>query len=220
MAALHPGRNPAGHALETRMVAQLRRYFEVRSVGVLPVEPMHIEAADPQSGVNHDLLLQERAPELLHRLNSLRKLKAQYCSWRAAGWEPDMVLVYNLSPIYNQFLLWLRRQPQHPKLVLMLLDSANLGQRMPRLKQLRRRLKPMYVPDQEMLPSFDACVGLSRSVEHYFQPRQVPFMWMPGACAPSRALNAQNSVQEERDNGPLQLGYFGALGAHAGVEPL
>lgn len=219
VAALNPGLNPAGHALETQMMIELREHFEVRSAGVLPLDPPSIEAADPASGIVHDVILLEKAPELYHRFRSLACLKAQYRRWGASGWEPDAVLVYNLSPIYNQFLLWLRRHPHCPKLVLLLLDSPSLGVPMHRWKRFRRRFKPMYTPDYDMIWRFDACIGLSRTTEKYFRPRQVPFLWMPGGCTPARAAQADENVFEER-NGSMRLGYFGALAEHAGVRPL
>jgi len=220
MAALHPGRNPAGHALETQMVAELRRYFEVRSVGILPMEPEQTDLADPASGIAHELLLQERAPELWHRFVSLARLKREYRAWSASGWEPDAVLVYNLSPVYNQFLRWLQRQPCRPKLVLLLADSSNLGQPTRRLKAFRRRLKPMFTPDADMITRFDACVGLSRGVQRYFEPRQIPFLWMPGGCNPSRAVRDHKPNHSEPSQAARRFGYFGSLGAHSGVRQL
>jgi glycosyltransferase involved in cell wall biosynthesis len=220
VASLYPNLNPAGHALETQMISQLRRHFDIRSVGVLPVEPPEFEAANPASGIAHDLLLLDKPPELCHRLHSLTRLKNQYRAWRRTGWEPDLVVVYNLSPIYNQFIVWLRGQSKSPKLVLLLLDSADLGQKTRWLKQVRRRFKPMFTPDAEMISCFDACVGLSRTVEQYFQPRQIPFLWMPGGCTPGRAItNGASTAPFERQDSP-KFGYFGALGAHAGVKPL
>jgi hypothetical protein len=220
VAALHPGINPAGHALETQMVAELRQYFDIRSAGVLPFEPPQLSPAEPRSGIPHELLLVEKAPELFHRFRSLIRLKAQYQRWRAQGWEPETVLVYNLSPIYNQFVLWLRRQARCPRLVLLLLDSPNLGVSIPRFKRFRHRFKPMHVPDGEMIRRFDACVGLSKEVEHYFEPMRLPFLWMPGGCTPLRACDAVSRDPEAATSGPMRLGYFGALAPHAGVEPL
>jgi hypothetical protein len=219
VAALNPGINPAGHALETRMLGELREQFEVRSAGVLPLYPPIVEAADPASGVAHDLILLEKPPELFHRFRSLACLKAQYRRWRDEGWVPDMVLVYNLSPIYNQFLLWLRRDPKCPRLVLLLLDSPSLGVPNQRWKSFRRRFKPMYTPDSEMISRFDACIGLSKMTERYFRPRRVPFLWMPGGCAPDRARIDESGEFKPR-NGSLRLGYFGSLADHAGVGPL
>ena len=219
MAALNPGLNPAGHALETQMMSELREYFEVRSAGVLPLEPPALEGPDPKSGIAHDIILLEKPPELYHRLRSLSCLKAQYRRWRSMGWEPEVVLVYNMSPIYNQFLRWLRRHPKCPKLVLLLLDSPNLGTPVHRWKQFRRRFKPMYTPDSDMIWRFDACIGLSKVTEQYFRPRNVPFLWMPGGCAPARACRPDSPAVDQR-NGSVRLGYFGALADHAGIRPL
>ena len=181
--------------------------------------PPRIPMADPSSGIAHDVILLEKPPELYHRFRSLACLKTQYRRWRATGWEADIVLVYNLSPIYNQFLLWLQKHPKRPKLALLLLDSPNLGVPIHRWKKFRRRFKPMYKPDDEMIWAFDACIGLSRSTERYFRPRKVPFLWMPGGCTPSRARNSDDEPFCER-NGSMRLGYFGALADHAGVRPL
>lgn len=217
--ALYPGINPAGHALETQMMGELRKYYEVRSVGLLPLEPPQLQGADPASGIAHDLLLVERPPELWHRLRSVVRLKQQYRRWLSDGWSPDLVLVYNLSPVYNQFLLWIKQHSRHPKLVLLLLDSPNLGQKLPWLKRTRRRFKPMFVPDDKMITRFDACVALSRPTEQYFAPAGVPFLWMPGGCSPNRAL-AKPIVSRGNSREPVRFGYYGSLGAHAGVKQL
>jgi len=201
------------------MVTELRRHFDIRSSGVLPFIPTRLETADASSGIEHELVLLERAPELVHRFKSLIRLIAQYNRWQGQDWEPDAVLVYNLSPIYNQFVLWLRRQRRRPKLVLLLLDSPNLGVETPWFKRFRRRFKPMHVTDSNMLGHFDACIGLSRAVERYFGPKQVPFLWMPGGCSPRRACS-RSPDSDRNDNSPIRLGYFGALAAHAGVKPL
>jgi hypothetical protein len=219
VAALNPGLNPAGHALETQMMAQLREYFDVRSAGVLPLEPPSIVRADPGSGIAHDIILLEKPPELYHRFRSLACLKGQYRRWLSTGWEPDIVLVYNLSSIYNQFLLWLRRHPKCPKLVLLLLDSPSLGVPVHRWKRFRRRFKPMYTPDCDMIWRFDACIGLSKTTAKYFRPRNVPFLWMPGGCTPERACHSDVLPLDHR-NGSVRMGYFGALADHAGVRPL
>jgi len=201
------------------MMGELRERFEVRSAGVLPLQPPKIEAPDPTSGIMHDVILLEKPPELFHRFRSLACLKSQYRRWGADGWQPDVVLVYNLSPIYNQFLLWLRRHMNCPRLVLLLLDSPNLGVPLHRWKRFRRRFKPMYTPDSEMIWRFDACIGLSRFTERYFKPRNVPFLWMPGGCTPARVDQPSSRRFEER-NGSMRLGYFGALADHAGVRPM
>jgi glycosyltransferase involved in cell wall biosynthesis len=217
--ALHPGVNPAGHAFETQMLTALRPRLEIRSVGLLPFAVREAPRdADLASGVPHEILLEDRAPEIYFRWRSIRLLKQQYLRWVAAGWEPGLVLVYNLSPVYNHFVRWLRRQPKRPALVLLLLDSSQLGEPMPPLKRLRYRFKPLVVPDEAMIAEFDACIGLGRESERYFAPRGVPFLWMPGACTPERAPRPATETPIAGE--PLCFGYFGALAAHAGVMDL
>lgn len=221
MQAMFPGTNPAGHGFETQMVAALRPHFEIRSAGVLPTQipPLPL-AADPASGVDHKVILLDRPPELWHRLRSVAKLKQQYRLWRAAGWAPDAVLSYNLSPIYNNFLRWLRGQPACPKLVVLLLDSSHLGRTLPPFKRFRYRFKPLVIPDAEMVREFDGCIGLSRSTEQFFSPRGIPFLWMPGGCTPARACREPPGPAHGEAQAPISFGYFGALAAHSGVMPL
>lgn len=217
--AQFPEINPAGHAFETQMLAALRAHFEIKSAGVLPVvAPKIPQPTEAASGVAHELVLLERAPELWHRLRSLAQLKRHFRQWLAAGWRPDAVLVYNFSPIYNNFLRWLKRQPSPPKFILLLLDSAHLGRALPRWKRLRHRLKPLVIPDAEMLGEFDACIGLSQAAEKFFAPRQVPFLWMPGGCQPERAPT--ENAPASCDSSPIRFGYFGALAPHSGALPM
>ncbi len=218
--ALYPAVNPAGHSFETQMIAALRPYFDIRSVGVLPRRPPCHPVSHSTPGIAHNLILLDKPPEVLHRFRSLARLKAEYRSWHLSGWEPTVVLVYNLSPIYNQFVLWLCNERQRPKLALLLLDSPSLGRQLPWLKRLRYRFKPMVVPDAEMISRFDACIGLSRATERYFRPREIPFLWMPGGCTPARATQEVNVPMSPPETGPIRFGYFGALAAHAGVEGL
>lgn len=219
LSALHPDINPAGHGLETQMVAALREHFEIRSAGLLPFQIHELPAnADPASGVAHDLLLVDGPPELWHRSISLRQLKRAYLEWCDAGWRPAAVLVYNLMPVYNQFVRWLRRQPDRPKLVLLLLDSSQLGKKISTSKRLRYRLKPFAVLDEEMLGEFDACIGLSVGVEKYAKAHQLPFLWMPGACTPAHAPSP--STNTEAMTGSIRFCYFGALAPHAGIVEL
>ncbi|MBI3415746.1 MAG: glycosyltransferase family 4 protein [Verrucomicrobia bacterium] len=218
MQAQFPGVNPAGHAFETQMLAALRAHLEIKSVGVLPVSPPFCPLpTNPASGVAHDLVLLDRAPELWHRFRSLLQLKRQFRRWLTTGWRPNAVLVYNLSPIYNNFLRWLRRQPAPPKLILLLLDSAHLGRTLPRWKRLRHGFKPLVIPDAEMIGEFDACVGLSQAAEKFFAPRGIPFLWMPGGY---RAELAPCGDEFAADTSPIRFGYFGALASHSGVLPL
>ena len=219
LSSLHPSINPAGHRWETEMVAALRSHFEIRSAGILPFPVHELPGnADPTSGIAHDLLLVDKSPELWHRANSLRRLERAYLQWRDAGWRPTAVLVYNLMPVYNQFVRWLHRQPERPKLVLLLLDSSQLGKKISPSKRLRYRLKPFAALDEEMLGEFDACIGLSAGVEKYAKAQQLPFLWMPGACMPTRA--PAPVAESEPLTGPIRFCYFGALAPHAGIIEL
>ncbi|HZQ48630.1 MAG TPA: glycosyltransferase [Verrucomicrobiae bacterium] len=217
---LHPGINIAGHGLETQMIRELRAHCEIRSVGVLPVEAPPLPGADPASGVAHDLLLLDKAPELFHWYRSLIQLKRQYHRWCAEGWMPDAVLVYNLSPIYNNFLRWLKKRKPHPKLILLLLDSAQLGQPLSPTRRFRQRFKPMIIPVEEMIGDFDGCIGWSRSAEKYFTPRNIPFFWMPGGVTPHRAALARKKAGDGAGDDPIRFAYFGALAEHAGIKAL
>jgi glycosyltransferase involved in cell wall biosynthesis len=150
----------------------------------------------------------------------LWRLIRQYLIWQEAGWAPDVVLVYNLAPIYNYFIRWLHRQANRPVLVLLLLDSPQLGRPLPWLKRLRYHFKPLVVPDAEMLDQFDGCIGLSPTVAEYFRPLGVPFLWMPGGCAPDRATTLPPPAAVPDPAEPIRFGYFGALASHAGVGEL
>lgn len=212
-----PDVNPAGHAFETQMIGELRRHFEIKSAGTLPFTVgVADQSPNPSAGVNHDLLLVEKPPEILHRWRSSGALRRWYQAERAAGWQPAAVFVYNLSPIYNQFIRWLRGQPDRPRLVLLLADSATLGRAIPRGKCFRQRFKPMVIPDAEALALFDACVALSRETEPFFAATKTPWLWMPGGCVPEQVPG----VPGPRPDGPVTFGYFGSLASHAGVRQL
>ena len=218
--ALHPTLNVAGHAFETQMVGALRAHFEIRSVGLLPAEVSSTAISDTSPGVDHDVVLIEKRPELLSRARALARLKKQYLEWRAAGWVPEAVLVYNLSPVYNGFIRWLRRQSACPRLVLLLLDSPTLGEHTPPWKKFRHRFKPLTYFEDEMIGYFHACVGLSPAVERFFSARQIPFLWMPGGCTPSRANALVARAESVITGNPIQFGYFGWLGPHTGIQEL
>jgi glycosyltransferase involved in cell wall biosynthesis len=222
--ALHPDLNPAGHLFETNLVAALRPFFEIRTVGMLPLRaPAPVPGADPASGVAHDLVLEDLPPAHVRRRLALAQLERRFRQWRAAGWQPDAVLAYNLTPVYNAFIRRLRSQGVRARRVLLLLDSSQLGRRPSLGRRLRRLLKPLAVADEAMLGEFDACVGLSRDAERYFRPGGRPYLWMPGACRPERAPAgaAEPAGGEAADPAaPIRFGYFGAIAEHAGIFEL
>jgi len=215
----HPGVNPAGTLFEHQLTAALDRHFEIERVMTLPF-PAAAESrrgrAEP--GDARALWLEDRSPELWHRLKACHRLKAHYRRRRAAGWTPDAVLVYNFSPVYNEFVCWLRTQADRPRLILLLLDSTQLGASPSAWKRFRHRFKPLAVPESEMLGQYDGCIGLSRSTSRHLSSKDVPFLWMPGACDPSRTNRLESGDDEVR--GPIRFCYFGALAAHAGVLEL
>jgi glycosyltransferase involved in cell wall biosynthesis len=217
VSTLHPELVNGGHIVETNMFHSMRPWFDVRSVGVASQDLKSLDT-DPNSsfGIAHDLQLQDCAPEVLTRRASLQRLKEQYQDWITAGWKPDIVLVFNFSPIYSAFVRWLRRQPGRPALVLYLADAATLGERIPLFRRLRYRFKPMAWFEDEMLVQFDACVGVSVETEHYFKERNQPWYWYPGGVDPHRAIRAQSLA--ERDN--VVFGYLGSLSEYAGLPDL
>ena len=214
VASAFPEVSPAGHGFETSLIAALAPHFEIQSAGLLPAAESEFPATrDDSPGVPHQLLLVDQAPELYHRWRSSRRLRHWYQGLQRDGWEPDAVLVYNLPAVFNDFIRWLHRQPGRPATVLLLADSSTLGRKLSATKRLRYRCKPMTWLDDEMLPCFDACVGLSRDTRRFFAPRNAPWLWLPGACNPDEAPPAFAPAHA----GPIRFGYFGALAGHSGV---
>ena len=82
------------------------------------------------------------------------------------------------------------------------LDSAQLGKPLSRGKRFRYRFKPFITPDEEMLDSFDACIGLSRGVGKFATARRQEFLWMPGGCTPERFKAAATAGEK----GPIRSG--------------
>ncbi len=213
--------NPAGHAFETGLVQALSNHFQVRSIGLLPGEARGVEFRQTGSeGIAHDLTLFEYFPDVWSRLNAVVRIKQAYRRWSREGWEPDAVMTYNLSPVFNAIIRWLRAQSHRPTRIVLLADSSRLGWPMPPLKALRYRLKPLVVPDAQAIRWFDACIGLSRTSERFFCARNVPFLWMPGACRSSAAIEGQDADATTLEGGPTRFGYFGALADHSGVLAL
>ena len=219
---LHPGINPAGHTFEVGMLEELSRLCDLRSVTTLPVRLAERAASSPPNasqGWPHDLVLLDAPPHLLNRWRSIRQLRRWLEQQTRTGWRPDVVMVYNAMPIHNAFVRG-RRDTQGPARVLLMLDSPRLGQRQSLSKRIRTRLTPYRHSEDEMLTSFEGCIGLSREMGRHFTPRNIPFLWMPGGCSQSRAALAQEPVLTEDPKRSLRFGYFGSLGPHAGAVEL
>lgn len=214
---LFPDHQPAGHLVQTSLVKSIKPWFEVRSVGCSGLALKTLPpASDGAFGLNNELNLTDKAPEAYHRRRSLWRLRRAYSAWRAEGWRPDIVLVCNLSPIYDGFVRWLRRHPSPPVLALYLADSNTLGMKVRWSKRFRYRFKPLVYPEAEMLPYFDACAAVSPGTRTFFSARKVPWLWLPNGCDPRRALRPDDVVLE----GPVRFGYIGGLGAYAGAAEL
>src|SRR6185436_9610590 len=128
VAALFPESQPAGHYIETNLVESVRPWFDIRSVGVSGVDIEILELdANSSPGLPHALNLLDKPPEIVVRRKSLARLKRSYLRWQQSGWKPDLVVVCNLSPIYNAFVRWLRKQRQRPAIVLYLADSTGIN---------------------------------------------------------------------------------------------
>lgn len=215
---LHPGLNPAGHNFETGLMRAFPKDWDIRSVGILPVEPPDNIDPAKSPGLPHALVLQDRKPEQIHRRLALRRLIQAFQQWEQAGWVPDAVLVYNLSPVYNGFIRWLARKSraQRPKLIVLFADSSTLGHPVSWSKRLRYRFKPLVFPEEEMLRLFDGTIALSRDTRWFWDANNIPWLWMPGGCDPALAP-AHNAPAPSTE---VAFGYFGALAAHAGILPL
>lgn len=213
-----PSLNQAGHPNETRLAEALSRLAEVSTVGMLAREIFgKLEPRDDSIGLEHELLLWDRRPELWHRWHSWRQLRRFYLEKTARQGMPDVLLVKNLGPVYNCFVRWLRRQHPRPLIVLILADAGTLGQKIPFAKRLRFAFKPMITLDEgKSMLWFDACISYGIGTRCYFEPRGVPWMWMPSAFNFRYNPPPANFAQ----TGPIQFGYFGQLDERTSVLPM
>ncbi len=212
-----PSVNPAGHATETRFTEALAKYASVKTVGHLPAEVReHLEPKDDSFGVEHALLLWEGRTRVWHDWLAWRQLRRFYLQETMAGNVPDVVLVRNLNPVFNQFTRWLRGRSPRPVIVLVLADSSTLGMKVPLTRRLRYRFKPMQTMDASAIKWYDACIGFGANTRRYFEPRGVPWMWMPSA--PN--FNYAPPPPGAAPSGPIRFGYFGSLAEHAAVLPM
>ena len=210
-----PAVNPAGHANETRMLQALGRLTQLSSVGLLPEETFgHLEPRDDSFGLEQDLLLWERKPELWHRWRSWRRLRHFYLAKIAGESVPDVLLVRNLNPVFNHFVRWLRRQKPRPVIILVFADSATLGRSVSFSRRLRYSLKPMQMLDDDAIGLYDGCISYGLGTRPHFESLGIPWMWMPSAFN----FQYQPPPPDPAQTGPIRFGYFGALAEHAAVR--
>ncbi len=212
-----PSLNPAGHATETRMIQALSQQTRMVTVGLLPGGVWgKLEPRDDSFGWEHELLLWQRKPELWHRWRSWRQLRRFYLERTAREGGFDVVLVRNLSPIFNHFIRWLRRQRPRPLIALVLADSGQLGEKISIARRLRYRLKPMQTLDGEAILRYDACISFGIDTKRYFESRGVPWLWMPSAFN----FRYDPPPADPAPGQPIRFGYFGSLAEHACIIPL
>jgi len=210
-----PSLNPSGHATETRFGEALGKLTELKSVGLLPGEVWgNLEPADGSIGLNHELLLWERKPELWHRWRSWRQLRQYYLEEVSRTGPIDVVLVRNLTPVFNCFVRWLRQQRPCPRIVLIFADSSTLGRKMKFSRRLRYAFKPMQIPEERAIGAFDGCISFGIGTREYFESRGIPWLWMPSAFNFYYEPGAAAA-----QTGPIRFGYFGALAEHASILP-
>ena len=89
-----PTLNQAGHPNETRLAQALSGLAKVSTVGMLAREIFDkLEPRDESIGLEHELLLWDRRPELWHRWNSWRQLRRFYLEKTVRDGIPDVLLV-------------------------------------------------------------------------------------------------------------------------------
>ncbi len=209
--------NPSGHATETRFGQALARLADVSTVGLLPGDVFgQLEPRDNSLGLEHELIIWERKPELWHRWLSWRQLRRFYLEKVAREGVPDVLLVRNLSPVFNRFVCWLRGERKRPVAALILADSTTLGKHVSLSRRLRYALKPMQNLDARAILWYDACISFGIGTKRFFEPRGIPWMWMPSASN----FRYDPPLPDPTRTGPIQFGYFGSLAEHAATLPL
>ena len=211
-----PTLRTAAHATETRMAQALSRLAAISTVGLQPRELWgRLEPKDDSFGLEHELLLWEREPKLWHRWRLWHQLRRYYLEKVAHEGMPDVLLVWNLTTVFNHFVRWLRQRHPRPVIVLVLADSGGLGQRIPLSRRLRYAFKPMQMLDDQAVFLYDACLSFGIATRRHFEPRGVPWLWFPSA------FNfTYDPPPEPVQDGPIRFGYFGGLTEQAAALPM
>jgi glycosyltransferase involved in cell wall biosynthesis len=102
-------------------------------------------------------------------------------------------------------------------LILLLLgDSGGLGEKIPWLRRLRYKFKPLQMLEAQAVLLYDACLVSGLNAKRYFEPRGVPWIWIP--CGFNFDYNPP--PPDPSQNGPVRFGYFGTLTERSGVLTL
>jgi glycosyltransferase involved in cell wall biosynthesis len=206
------------HLSETMLIRELARLTDISSVGLLPgwVWKRTREPRDNSPGLEHELVLWDRNPALWHRWISWRKLRRYYLDKVRRDEMPDIVLVRNLQLVFNYFVKWLRRQPRRPIIVLLLGDSGGLGEKVPPLRRFRYKFKPMHMLEEEGVLLYDACLVSGLKAKRFFEPRGVPWTWIPSGFH----FHYDPPPPDLNQRGPIRFGYFGTLTERSGIRTL
>ena len=175
----YPALNGAGQLWESRLLHNLSSDADVRAASILDrrIKLTEADRKDPDR-----LLLESRFGKDLQAYPSFCELRKRYLSWRRQGWKPDFFFVYNSHPIGNAFVRFLTKHDPDVRRVLLFLDSKYFGKKVPLLKSLRLKLKPLHWRDEEMLPYFHGVASASLSSQQFCQDYQIPWHWFPGGA--------------------------------------
>jgi glycosyltransferase involved in cell wall biosynthesis len=206
------------HLSETMLIRELARLTDIASVGLPPswVWKRTREPKDDSPGLEHDLVLWDRNPALWYRWISWRKLRRYYLDKVRRDEMPDILLVRNLQLVFNYYVKWLRRQPRRPIIVLLLGDSGGLGEKVPPLRRFRYKFKPMHMLEEEGVLLYDACLVSGLKAKRFFEPRGVPWAWIPSGFH----FHYDPPPPDPKQSGPIRFGYFGTLTERSGIRTL
>ncbi len=211
-----PSVNPSGHATETRMGEVLGRLTNLTTVGLLPDEVWgQLEPRDGSLGLEHQLIIWDRKPELWHWWRSWRQLRRFYLDRVAKDGMPDIILVRNLTPVFNHFVRWLRGRKPRPKIILIFADSSTFGRHVNAWRRFRYAFKPMQTLNDQAVYFYDGCISFGIGTRKNFEERNIPWMWMPSASN----FKYDPPPPDPARTGPIRFGYFGALAEHAAILP-
>ncbi|HEY1663615.1 MAG TPA: glycosyltransferase [Verrucomicrobiae bacterium] len=200
---------------EAKLVEGLSQVADVSSVSMLPpmLWKMWDKPRDNTPGLKLDLMLWDRYPALWHRWDSWRKLRRYYLDKVERDGMPDALIFRNLQHVYNYFIKWLKRQPRRPLIILLLGDSGGLGEKIPAFRRFRYKFKPLQMLEDEALLLYDACLVSGLKAKRYFEPRKVPWVWIP--CGYN--YHYDPPPPDPHQKGPIRFGYFGTLTDRSGI---
>lgn len=210
----YPSLNVAGQLWESRLLENLSAETDIRKVSILD---RNVTLEDCDLGEADHAFLPSSFGKDFQAPISYHRLKKTYLRWRKSGWKPECVLIYNTHPVWNGFVRFLSKKDPDIKRVLILLDSNQFSQKIPLLKKLRHKLKPLCWTDAEMLPLFHGIASASFSSKEFCEERKIAWHWFPGGIQEDGLLDR---VTTPAPAGPITIGYFGSHSDYAGLKEL